>query len=309
MKVISSNQSVSIISKIRYAWSIFKGYSEGHFGNPQAQIVRHRDLLDIMSRYGGINPDGANILDIGCGQTAPQSVLFKADGAHVVGIDLELPTFRMSPAIFYQSLKANGMERAVKSLLRHVLFDRRFFSQLSSAYGKPLDLDGLDLRLMSANDMPFVDDAFDFIYSTWVFEHVEDVPGALKEIARVAKPSAILWFGVHLYPSLSGGHNPEWVAPDQSPSKSVPPWDHLRDNKFPVNTFLNKLRLNDYKKAFADQFDVLDLRLACEGEKILTPEIQSELEQKGFSREDVLTHNAFFICKKKFTPLSSDGTV
>jgi ubiquinone/menaquinone biosynthesis C-methylase UbiE len=299
MQSPSISKATSIMDKLRYAWSVYKGYLDGSFGNAQTQIVRHQDLLKIMGSYGGIDPVGKHILDIGCGQTAPQTVLFKADGANIIGLDMEVPTLTMSPSVFYRSFRTNGLERAIKSLARHFLFDRRFFSKLSAAYGKPLELNGLDLRVMSAVDMPFDNDFFDFVYSTWVFEHVDDVPGALKEIARVAKPSAILWFAVHLYPSLSGGHNPEWVSPDQNPSKTVPPWDHLRENKVPVNTFLNKLRLDDYKKIFPDYFDILDLQLSREGEKIITPEIESELAKKGYTRDDLLTHNAFFICKKK----------
>jgi SAM-dependent methyltransferase len=298
MQSSMSGQTISILAKLRYTWNIYKGYKEGHFANSQAQILRHRNLLEVMRSYGGIGPAGAHILDIGCGQTAPQTVLFKADGAHISGIDMEVPTLNMSPAVFYRCARTNGIERAIKSLGRHMLFDRGFFSQLSTEYGKPLDLRGLDLRVMSAVRMPFDDNTFDFIYSTYVFEHVDDVSGALKEISRVAKSNAILWFAVHLYASLSGGHNPEWLSPDQNPPVGVPPWDHLRQNRFPVNVFLNKLRLDDYKKAFAEQFEVLDLQLLRQGENILTPEIASELGAKGFTRDDLLTHNAFFICRK-----------
>lgn len=294
-----SPKPLSAFDRLRYYWTVLQGYRQGYFGNPQTQMERHRELLEVMARHGGLKPKGANILDIGCGQLAPQTVLFKADGAQITGVDIELPTLTMGPATFYRALKLNGLERAVKSAARHILFDRTFFSRLSSLYGAPLKLDGLDLRVLSATSMPFADARFDFIYSTWVFEHVEDVPAALREISRVASPNAVMWFAIHLFPSLSGGHNPEWVDPDRNPSKTVPPWDHLRQNLFPVNAFLNKYRLEDFDRMFSSQFDVLDRSLRQEGGGILTPEIEMELAEKGYSRTDLLTHNAFFICRNR----------
>jgi ubiquinone/menaquinone biosynthesis C-methylase UbiE len=47
--------------------------------------------------------------------------------------------------------------------------------------------------------LPFDDDTFDFVCSNQVFEHVEDLPGTIDELARVTKPGGV---HVHVFPSL-----------------------------------------------------------------------------------------------------------
>jgi SAM-dependent methyltransferase len=46
--------------------------------------------------------------------------------------------------------------------------------------------------------IPFEDDAFDFVFSDQVFEHVKHYSEALAEMKRVLKPSGI---GLHIFPS------------------------------------------------------------------------------------------------------------
>ncbi|MEO0094108.1 MAG: methyltransferase domain-containing protein, partial [candidate division WOR-3 bacterium] len=91
---------------------------------------------------------------------------------------------------------------------------------------------------------------FDFVFSRAVFEHINDVPAAVKEVNRVLSLNGIAVISIHLFPSLSGGHHLEWARPDQSPSTKVPPWDHLRDNNYPVDVYLNKLTINQYREIF-----------------------------------------------------------
>lgn len=46
---------------------------------------------------------------------------------------------------------------------------------------------GLDLRLISAGELPFATDAFDLVYASHVIEHLPDPRKALLDMARVAK--------------------------------------------------------------------------------------------------------------------------
>ena len=55
-----------------------------------------------------------------------------------------------------------------------------------------------DLKTMKAGVIPFPNNTFDFIFSDQVFEHVQDHPKALAEIARVLKPTG---YSLHLYPA------------------------------------------------------------------------------------------------------------
>lgn len=241
----------------------------------------------------------ARILDLGCGQTATQTALFAADGATATGIDIEIPTFSMGPRTFVRTLRRNGPERAFKSLARHMLFDGRLFRGLSREYGKAVTFDTLDVRVMDATAMDFADSTFDFVDSMAVFEHISDVPAAVRELNRVLKPGGIAVITPHLFPSLSGGHNLEWLWPDEQPGESVPPWDHLRDNRYPAGAYMNKMKLAEYRQHFHAGLDVVDEALVVEGERYLTPALEAELGASGYAREDLLTRTITFFARKK----------
>lgn len=264
-------------------------------------LAFHRELCDIAENYLQKDTNEISVLDIGCGQTAAQTLLFTADGASAIGVDVEVPTYRMGLGTIAKVVRTNGTERAVKSLVRHFLFDRKFFQELSLRSGHRLPFGRLDARLMDATELSFPDDSFDFVFSAWTFEHIADVSAAVGHVNRVLKPSGIAWVNAHLFPSLSGGHNLEWHHPDERASRKVPPWDHLRDNRYPVNTYLNKMRLDDYRRVFAESIDVIDESLTVEGASLLTLAIEEELGRKGYTREDLTTATVRFLCQKKST--------
>lgn len=299
MKSAMSGQRISLIHRLLSSLNIFRAHLADKFGNAESAINFHKQLSEIIKEHLNIEVKEAKILDLGCGQTAKQTALFKADGAEVIGIDMEVPTYKMNLNTFIRVIRTNGMERAIKSVLRHLLFDKQFFLQMASQYGKTISFDRLDIRLMNADSLSFPDNSFDFVYSAWVFEHINNVPAAIREVNRVLKPSGIAWIGVHLFSSLSGGHHLDWIWPDKSPANKVPPWDHLLDNKYPVNTYLNRLRLDQYRDIFHKHTVIFDEKLSYEGNKFLTPEIEKILQHKGYTREDLLTRNVIFLCKKR----------
>lgn len=59
----------------------------------------------------------------------------------------------------------------------------------------------------SANALPFAENSFDAILAFDVLEHLDDDAGALREIARVARPGASLVLTVPAMPSLWGAHD------------------------------------------------------------------------------------------------------
>lgn len=299
MKASMSGQRISLRSRLRSSFNIFKAYRSGVFGEVDNEIGFYSKLKDVLKQQGKKEVQGAHILDLGCGQRAVQMALFQAEGAEITGIDMEVPTFQMNWKVFFKVVRINGLERAFKSLIRHILFDRRFYRALSKKYGETVSFDHLDIRIMDATRLSFRDKKFDFIYSIWVFEHIDDVDKALSELNRVLKPGGIAWVGIHLYPSLSGGHNLDWMNPDISPPENIPPWDHLLENRYPANAFLNKFTLKQHRKLFARHFKILDEQLSEEGHAILTPELEKQLGENGYTREDLLTRIAIFICRKK----------
>ena len=70
-------------------------------------------------------------------------------------------------------------------------------SALSVAAAEPR---GVDFRLATAEELPFGDAEFDFVWIFDVLEHVDDPERVLREVARVLKPGA----GFHIVLPLEG---------------------------------------------------------------------------------------------------------
>jgi len=294
-----SGQPIGLRHRIQSAVAIYQAYRSGQFGDPEEDLAYHRRLCAIIREHLASSPSGLSMLEIGCGQLAKQVALFQAEGARITGIDMEEPTYHLSPRKFLRVGRTNGWERASKSLARHLLFDRQGMRGLDAAMPVPVSWKSLDVRVMDAATLDFPDASFDFIFSKAVFEHIADVEAATRELARVLRPDGVVYISTHLYPSLSGGHQLAWLRPDSQPSDRVPPWDHLRKNQFPVNTFLNKLRINDYRRIFGSTLEILEESVRTEGAGLLTPDRLSELTEKGYTREDLLTRNLNIVAQRK----------
>jgi SAM-dependent methyltransferase len=147
--------------------------------------------------------------------------------------------------------------------------------------------------------MEFESQTFDFVYSDWAFEHIADVAAVACEVRRVLKPDGIFHASVHLFPSLSGGHNFEWHFPEQQRRRVAQPWDHLQENRFPGNAYLNRLRLTDYKRLLGDQLTVEAEWLVEEGAQWLTLELEAALTAKGFTRQDLLSRSWYVVGKPR----------
>lgn len=302
-KFFEQAPKMSFADRLRSFWQIYCRHRNVLF-NVKVMVDDHANLRGYFNRYVNIPINTARLLELGCGQTAVQTALFRADGALITGIDAEIPSGEMNFRLFVRIIKHSGMGRALKSLIRHVVFDRRLFSELSREYGRPVVCDNLDLRVMDAASMVFDPESFDFIYSKNVFEHLKDVPSAVRELLRVLKPSGVAVICIHLFPSLSGGHCLEWANYWQ-PSKRVPPWDHLRENKHPADIYLNKLTIRQYREILQSFSTVVEETTVEKGENFLSKEIETELREKGYSRHDLLTNTVTFVIRKKLPDVGS----
>jgi SAM-dependent methyltransferase len=241
------------------------------------------------------------MLDVGCGQRTPATLLFQASGNQVTGIDTELITTSPGLGSFVRVWRANGLERAAKTLVRQLLFDPAYDRRLAELAGKPLSRRRLDIRCLSVTELPFADETFDVVISNAVFEHVPDVALALGEVTRLLRPGGVCHIAIHLFPSLSGGHHMAWAFPDQSIPDAVPPWDHLRENRFPAHVYLNRLKESDYRTVFEAEgrLELVDwVTTRTEGESLLTPEIQTELADR-YTRDDLLKREVIAIARRR----------
>lgn len=250
-----------------------------------------------FERHAGRGVEGARILDLGCGQRFPATLLFHSLGALATGIDTDVVGPFPTGRAWWRMLRESGFERVLKTAVRRALFDREYYRELGRLARRPLRFRGLDLRVMDARALAFPDGAFDFVHSVAVFEHLIDVPGVLAEMARVLRPEGLGFVEVHLFPSLSGGHHPDWLLPDEVPRTRVPPWDHLRERRHPADAYLNRWRERQYLEAFERRFTILERRSRREGERFLTPDLARGLS--AYSRDELLTRTLSVVLRPR----------
>lgn len=256
----------------RYAIQLLRGQRSA--GEAQAAGVRQRDLaayLDLSSPR--------RILDLGSGRLRPQYTLLRAQGHAVVGVDL-----------------INRPASSQISLAYTVA--RRLYlagAGIAPAYAAPTTL-----VCASVNELPLQSSSFDLMTSIAAFEHFLNVPAVLDETWRVLRPGGLIWVMIHLFTAPSGGHNLSFA---EVPLRHVPPgvdaWDHLRKRRVPFSVPLNEWRIRDYLAAFAERFEVLTHYCSGrEGELLLTSDIEAELAQSGYTRDE-LTSGAYVIVARK----------
>jgi SAM-dependent methyltransferase len=249
-----------------------------------------RENQDFFQRLSDhVQVKGKRVLDVGCGKSFWLTLLLHSYGADVSGMDTEYVRPGMGLSKYLDIWRFNGLERVAKTLYWDIVYRRDYYRALDAVSSFPLNYEGLDLRLLVSPIYPYQDDEFDLVVSHEVFEHIEDMDGALAELRRVMKPGALTYIYVHLYTSLSGGHSIAWKYPDEKPSDTVPPWDHLRQNLYPeIPSWINRWREHQYRTAFnAAGFKIVDwFTYATEGEALLTPEIRAELAD--YAQEELL---------------------
>ncbi|MCB2187213.1 MAG: class I SAM-dependent methyltransferase [Deltaproteobacteria bacterium] len=242
---------------------------------------------------------GSRILDLGCGKTFWLTLLLHSWGAQVTGIDTEAVEPGKNLGKYLGLWKTNGPERAARTLVWDFIFAGPYYRELAKYAPFPLNFRNVDVRAQGIEEFRTPDGSLDLVVSHEVFEHLPDVPLALDQVRRMLKPTGLTYIYVHNFASLSGGHHIAWKYPDTEPSTEVPPWDHLREKRFPdIPSWINGWRERDYRRAFAERFEIVDwFPLAREGEKLLTPAIQAELAD--YSADELLTKGFVVIARPK----------
>ena len=272
------------------------------YGNAHNQDFAHEHYsfyADMQNRLQGYVDalGGLRVLEVGCGKAYWLTLLLHSYGARPTGIDTEFVDPQRRLGKYLSLLRHNGLERTLRTLVWDAFYATPYYRALAAVTPFPLCFEDVDARQMSVTELDFPDDTFDLVVSHEVFEHLPELPAALASLRRVLKPEGLTYIYVHNYTSLSGGHHIAWKYPDTEPSTVIPPWDHLRRNLHPeIPSWINRLRMRDYRRAFEEQFEILDwIPTTTEGRALLTPEIQAELH--AYSEEELLTKGFIVIAR------------
>lgn len=139
-----------------------------------------QNLLESIERTGWKAPEGARILDFGCGDGS-RVYEFRDLGYDAYGFDL------------FDTVKLRSPE------------DARFFSALRGR------VDPTDTRIADSEiRLPHAAATFDLVFSETVIEHCFALEGMLRECARVLNPDGV---SVHTYPSRNSLLEPHLYVP------------------------------------------------------------------------------------------------
>lgn len=237
------------------------------------------------------------LLDFGCGYHAPLVQMWAESVHEIRGVDIEPCFFQDGRGpLFAERRKTLGVLRATKWATVHYDWYAAYTSELrkrvlSSPNRRPLLLHSYD-----GARLPFVDDAFDAVYSNAVIEHVTDVSRAAAEMARVTRCGGLVDVVWHNFFSPSGGHR-------SARAVARSPWGHLVGE--PSGSVLNRLQPEEIVDAFSRHVKILsvqrmDAAYRVEGEQGFRPEGADLLTQAWRSRlhwlsDDTLTTRAFLL--------------
>lgn len=241
-----------------------------------------------LGRLGMPLLNGLAVLDVGGGDRAPLSLLFAADGANVISLDM-LPV-RLGwrrPSMWWSLAKEDGPARAIRALIRDALHTFRYWRHLERRMGKPSAYRRVRLVRGDAAKLPFPDASFDIVVSSAVWEHLPDVEGASNEVNRVLRHGGIAVILIALFPALQGGHHAEWHTIEPNTHRSIRPWDHLYPDREPLPTFLNEWRESQYREALERALDVVEWEDGeLRGAHLSTDSLRADL--LGFSQRDLV---------------------
>ena len=251
-------------------------------------LTRIDRLRSDYERLTGRSFAEARVFAIGYGAQPFRIIALMSMGIAVQGIDLDMPMLRFSPRSLTKIFARNGWERALKTGVRSLLFDRRDYAYLESALqrrGYSMRINPADLLVGDAAAFDFGPQSLDIVYSQDVFEHIprEGIENTMARLATRLAPNGLALITPNIFAGITGGHLPEWYwdsEENRSPRRSEP-WEHLRKKRFQANTWLNHLSRRDYRELFSRHFEILEetVQEPNLGRHRLTPDIKAELAE------------------------------
>jgi len=261
----------------------------------------YHNLLRTLAD-AGCSLDGKRVLDVGCGANAPMTLMLHSSGVHVTGVDGYIGYrwgLGIRPYRYARYRREVGTVKTVRKAIGEMVYDRHYYKELEQAVGFPLTENGLDLRVMRVEELQVPAATVDVIHSNATWEHVADIDAANREIARVLRPGGLAYIEIHLFPSLSGGHDLPWIVPGRIEVGGIVPWGHLRNPAWQPPVFLNRLRERDYRRSFegVPGLEILDWKTEfTEAEELVTDQVLGELP--AYTREELTKRSIIVVVRR-----------
>lgn len=262
-----------------------------------------RAFTGTIERLAGKPISTMRVLDFGCGSNAPMTLMLHASGCRVTGVDHEIGHrwgLGFSPSRYAAYLRSAGLARTIRKAAGELVFDRVYFAELAKQTGLTLTENGLDLQAMDVTRPALAEGTYDVLHSNATWEHVKDIDAANRSVAAALVPGGLAYIEIHLFPSLSGGHDLPWIVPGKTVMGDVTPWQHLRDPKWTMPVFLNRLRERDYRRSFEStpNLEIVDWKIEyTEGQDLLTPAIRAALPD--YTDAELTTRSIIVIVRRR----------
>ncbi len=298
-------RGLPLVRKLHEGAQMFREHRSGHDFAPIFGQVEEYDAL--LRRHSGVTLSEAKVFEIGFGARPYRQLVLQSMGVDVWGVDAEVPLLRGRPAEYVEMVRRNGMERATKSLVRHVFFDRGERRALHAAMrsrGLRPRLDPATLVVADVGDVAIAPDSLDLIFSEDVFEHIQrdTLESLVRKVAGWLRPGGLALIRPNVFTGIVGGHLLEWSrASMQGPPRTrrSEPWEHLRARRFEPNTYLNEMTRADYRALFSECFDVVEERVAQPdlGRDYYDERVQADLSQ--WPEDELFSNQTLYVLRPR----------
>jgi len=314
---VSTNKITNSSGNVSFAQKLFQGalLLANHVSRvracelPRAIIRDVNEYDELCHRYLGRPLVDTVVFEIGYGTRPYRLATLISLGVDATGVDLDVPLLDFNPRTFYEVYKKNGLERLLKSVVRYFvadLLENRQMKRMLASRGKVLRIQSERFLVGDAAEVIGGLGHVDVFVSEDVFEHIPKA-GLEKIVAQMAEklsPDGVAFIRPNIFSGISGGHRVEWFETNIGKRWCAgwsEPWEHLRNNNFTGDTYLNRLGRADYRTLFEPYFDIILERVKFPemGVSYFTEEIASELS--AWPREELFSNQVLFVLKKKRT--------
>jgi hypothetical protein len=268
-----------------------------------------RDLAEYerhLKRYSDLGILNAKVLEVGTGPVPYRLAAMVGMGIDAVGVDLDGPIISGLPHEFWTIFLKNGPERAIKSLVRFFLVDRRErklyraeIARRGGRFGIPRDR----VYIQNASSLSLKFQSLDLVVSESVFEHMTptDIEHTINRMRDWLRVKGLALIRINVFTGISGGHLPEWQPHkvNWEISRRSEPWEHLRKRRFLPDVYLNRLSMAMYRQIFDSCFEILEEVESTPdlGRHYLTSDVRNQLG--GYSDEDLFSNVVLFVMRPK----------